>query len=70
MEEQRTYRAVQMDAEGGVVTEDNVVAANYASALRRLKTVESNTFRIVVYNQAGDRAGEATAAYWHNSVRR
>ena len=64
------YRIAQMDANGTLLNEITVQATNYNSALRELSAVEDGCKIIVVYNEEGKKAGEVSASFWHQRIRR
>lgn len=64
------YRVRQLDEHGDVLAEKHVVAPNYDAVLRQLKDVPDNTSRIEVYNEEGERAGEANVDFWRQKLRR
>jgi len=65
-----TYRISQVDADGTLLSETTVEATNYNSALRELSGVESGCHKIVVYNSEGKKAGEVSASFWQQRIRR
>ena len=64
------YKVSQLDPEGNVLSEINVEATNYNSALRTLPSLAVGCHRIVVFNNEGEKAGEVGAAFWQQRVRR
>ena len=64
------YKVSQLDAEGNVLSEINVEATNYNSALRALTSLAVGCHKIVVVNSEGEKAGEVGAAFWQQRVRR
>lgn len=64
------YQVRQLDDRGEVLSEKQVVAHNYDAVLRQLKEVPNETSRIEVYNQEGQRAGEANVDFWRQKLRR
>jgi len=56
------YQVRQVDSEGDVLAETQVLAHNYDAVLRQLNEVPDATKRIEVYNHDGEKAGEANVS--------
>lgn len=64
------YQVRQVDVCGEILAEKQVLAHNYDAVLRHLKDVPGETKRIEVYNQDGEKAGEANVDFWRQKLRR
>ena len=64
------YSIQQLDSQGRVVLEEQVVADSCTAATRQLKKIHDSTHRIVIVNDQGEKAGEMTADYWRNKRHR
>jgi hypothetical protein len=64
------YMVRQVDEEGEVLSENEVMAPSYSAVLRQISETSSRVQRIEVYNQEGDRAGAVDVDYWRRTVRR
>lgn len=64
------YTLRQLDKQGDVLSETQVVAESYATAVQELRDVVDGAERIEVYNHEGKNAGEITVDYWRLKRRR
>ena len=59
-----SYKMTQLDADGTVLAEHEVVAFSYNAALKQLKEVADDAQRIEVHNHEGDKVGAMHVDYW------
>ena len=64
------YKVRQVDAEGDVISETEVVAASYSAVLREVSEASTTVQRIEVYDQNGERAGAVDVDYWRRMAPR
>lgn len=65
-----TYEVRFLDADGTVLSKQQVKAAAYSAVLKNLSNVADDATRIEVYNQTGESAGEVGIEYWRKHYRR
>ena len=64
------YKVRQVDAEGDVISETEVLAASYSAVLREITEASASVQRIEVYDQKGDRVGAVDVDYWRRMMPR